>query len=1176
MAKLKLSFGSVVCTAVLLFTSSSCAFGQSSFEAQLRGTVSDPAGAVVPAATVTLTNTATGIGPTAKTNTNGVYTFNSVRPGTYNLRVEHAGFAPYESKGLVLAVSQQAVLDVSLNVGSLASEITVTAAAPLLDSGSANIGATISGGSTRSIPLYGRSYFGLVFLAGGVTESPGSGVNDSYPSGTNFISNGQRNATAEVRLDGALTSAPEQGEGGNSNVYYQPSVEVIQEFKVSNNSFSAEYGNNGGTVLNVLMKQGGNDFHGSGWWFGQRSGLDANDFFSNAAGLPRPTHKHDQYGVMVNGPIKKEKTFFLFDIERLKDSSPVQLVTTVPTLAERAGDFSHTFYADDNGDPVQNIIYDPRSGPPGERTPFSNNMIPTGQQSAIGAAVAALYPKPNQTGDPIFGTNNFRDNIVGDVKGYQLDAKVDHQFTDSQRLSVRYSHLSNDSVTPTVFGTDEDGTIYKTYAHNAVAGYTWTMSPTMILDARIGLDRVDAPGISNNYPTLQSVGFPNVLQANGLSRMPMIEMEDGPYSGLFTQCCVDTWFAHSLYNYSASLTWIRGAHSLKFGGEQRLFYNNFGQPDSPTGTFAFSQITTANDPFSGDVTEGNPIAGLLLGYGTNDSYITVRPRVADKSAEAAFYVQDDWKVTRKLTLNLGLRYEWSNPYTERFDRVQFNDFNGDSGITVPGLPLVSGTLKGTTMFAGSGHSSIPVDRNNFAPRIGLAFAMTPNTVIRGGAGIYYGMNMATNFQYAGPAFSKAQPIRFSLDGYENQYASLADPFPQGLPPAQGDKYGPLALWGFSNPSDLSWETNRNAEVYQWSIGIQRLLPHRIMVSADYSANRSTHLPWGSWGFTRNRNYIPTDVRGNYTSDDLSSLVANPFQPLFVGPDAIFHEPDSLYNNDQIPLINLLRPYPQFDGEFTGLPLLAANSRYNSLQIRFAKTAGSYLTFQGDYTLSRYTDDSSVGSNDWLAYYSLGAPQAPDRLQGEYGISANDATHHVTALAEFAIPFGRGLRYGGKASRVVDGILGGWTISSTITLQSGQPIAVGMSLPRLADGNQRPNVSCPDPGTGIGYHQAAATGQPFINSDCFSDPGDQQLGNAPRYFESLRLDSIKRVDAALRKEFAITEGARLQVRFESFNLLNTTRFGAPNNAWGESTFGQVTELAPGANPRRSQIVARFEF
>lgn len=1152
-------------------------FAQSGYKGQIRGTVTDQQGAVVPGATVTLTDTVTNISSVQTTNGQGLYTFNELRPTTYNLLVQSRGFRPFESKNIVLEVSQQAVINVTLQVGSVSASVEVTQSAPLLDTGSAELGTTITGNTTRDIPLYGRSFFPLVFLAGGVTESPGSGMADSYPSGTNFISNGQRNATAEVRLDGAPTSAPEQGEGGNTNVYYQPSVEVIQEFKVENNSFSAEFGNNGGTVLNVLMKQGGNNFHGSAWWFGQRAALDSNDFFSNAAGLPKPNHRHNQYGFMVNGPIKKDKTFFLFDLERLRDVSPLQISTTVPTAAERHGDFSQTYYTDENGNPVPDIIYDPTSGPPGARTPFPNNTIPPQMLNPIGLKIVALYPLPNLPGDPLLGTNNFRANVLSVIEGYQLDAKVDQQLTPNQHLSVRYSRLRNTATTPTVLGSSQfnDGTNFDTTVHNAVIDYTSTLKPTLLLDLRAGLDRAEAPGFSN-YPSLTSVGFPAVLEANGLNRMPMIMMDDGPYTGLYTQCCVDTAFAHTLFTYSGSLSWVHGPHSMKFGGEQRIFYNNFWQPDSATGTFDFSQITTANDPLAGDITQGNPIASLLLGYGDNNSFITIRPRVADKSKETAFYAQDDWKVTRKLTVNIGLRYEWSTPYTERYNRIQFSDFTGNSGIVVPGLPLQSGPLLGTTIFATPDQRNIPVDRNNLAPRLGFAYAPNDHTVIRGGGGIYYGMNIATNFQYAGPAFSKTEPIRFSLNGYQTQYATLENPFPTGLEPPQGTKYGPLANWGFSDPSDLDYETDRNAEIYQWSFGVQRLLPGAIVVSADYSANRSTHLPWGSWGFTRNRNFIPTDIRSQYTSDELSSLVPNPFLPLFTGPNAIFHEPDSIYNNPTIPLLNLLRPYPQFDGEFDGLPLLAANSRYDSLQLRFAKQAGKYFTFEGSYTLSRYTDDASSGANSWVGYYSYGAPQALDRLRAEYGISGNDTPNIFAAVASVTLPVGRGLAFGGNMNRALDAVVGGWSLYTNIAFQSGQPIPIGMSLPRLADGNQRPNLTCSNPSTGISYHTAGATGAPMFNVNCFSDPGDQQLGNAPRYFESLRLDGVRNVDASMRKQFNLRENVHLQVRFEAFNVFNRTRSGLPNNAYGDPLFGTVSTLAPGFTPRRVQIVARIEF
>ena len=266
-------------------------FGQASFEAQVRGTVHDASGSVIVGAKVTITDVATNISSTTATDERGYYIFNGLHPATYIVKAEMAGFRPEETKNVVLGVSQHTNVDFSLQVAGLETSMTVVEAAPTLDTGSSEIGTTVTGQYTRDMPLYGRSYFGLVFLSGGITESAGSGMRDNYPSGTNFVSNGQRNSTAEVRFDGAPISAPEQGEGGNSNVYYTPSVEVIQEFKVENNSFSAEYGNNGGTVINIMMKQGGNQIHGSGWYFGQRDAFNANDFFSNAAGCRKaPAH----------------------------------------------------------------------------------------------------------------------------------------------------------------------------------------------------------------------------------------------------------------------------------------------------------------------------------------------------------------------------------------------------------------------------------------------------------------------------------------------------------------------------------------------------------------------------------------------------------------------------------------------------------------------------------------------------------------------------------------------------------------------------------------------------------------------------------------------------------------------------------------------------------------------
>src|SRR6266404_1143185 len=351
---------------LFLFCGISAIFGQGSYTAQIRGTVKDQSGAVVQGATVTITNDATGISVVARSNQEGLYILTGLRPAMYTLKAEAAGFRGVERKNVVLAVSQDTTVDLSMNPLSVTETVIVTGNAPLLDTESAALGTDVTNEYVRDIPLYNRSLFGLVYLAGGVTETTGSGVNDNYPSGTNFVSNGQRNATAEVRLDGSPLSAPEQGEGGNSNVYYQPSVEIVQEFKVQNNSFSAEFGNNGGTIVNMVLKQGSNNFHGSGWWYGQRANFDARDFFNSGE---KPDHVRDQYGFSLGGPLKKNKTFFFVDFEKVRLQDPVNLKGIVPTDLERAGDFSQSPANlplppedDPDGLSAEAGIYDPCAG----------------------------------------------------------------------------------------------------------------------------------------------------------------------------------------------------------------------------------------------------------------------------------------------------------------------------------------------------------------------------------------------------------------------------------------------------------------------------------------------------------------------------------------------------------------------------------------------------------------------------------------------------------------------------------------------------------------------------------------------------------------------------------------------------------------------------------------------
>jgi len=595
----------------------------------------------------------------------------------------------------------------------------------------------------------------------------------------------------------------------------------------------------------------------------------------------------------------------------------------------------------------------------------------------------------------------------------------------------------------------------------------------------------------------------------------------------------------------------------------------------------------------GNSDQGNSFASLLLGYGDTDSFYAINPSVANKSKDTGFYFQDDWKVNSKLTVNLGLRYEWSTPYTDRHNDIQFSNFAGNSGISVPidvpGILSTSANLLGTTVFAGGDHRNMGVDRNNWAPRLGFAYALNPNTVIRGGAGVYYGLNVATNFQFTGTAFGNFSPIRFTKDNFQTQFATLANPFPDGLPLPQGHTYGPLAMWGLPNNNSLDTADARNAEIYQWNLGVQHLFPGQIVIGVDYSASRSTHLPFSSFSGTANRNFLPSAIRhqivaGNETdcasqglgpSDCLNMQVTNPLQSLFVGPNALFNEPTSIYNDDTIPLINLLRPFPQFDGPFSGLTRLSATSFYNSMQIRFQKRASHYISFEGNYTLSKSTDNSSAGANSFITdLLSAGNPQVLYDLKAEHGISANDATHRLALATIAEIPVGRGRWIGHDMNRVLDAVVGGWSISAILTFQSGTPLTLALADARLADGSQRPDVICSQLSTGISYHQAAATGQAILNASCFADPGDQVPGNAPRYFSNLRSNGIHNADLSFSKEFAIREGMKLQLRGEFFNFTNTPRFAAPDTLFGDSTFGMVTSTL--GSPRHTQIGVRFEF
>jgi len=1158
----------LIFTLACLFPLTSSA--QSSNQAQLHGTVTDSSGAVIRGARATMTNVGTNISASTTTNQKGTYLFTALIPGTYSLSISAPTFSTVKEI-LTLTVNQQTSLNVTLPPASESATVTVSSIPQMLDTSSATLGTDIPSRVIEQLPLPSGDVFGLAYLAAGVSEAAGTGIQDSYPEGTQFVSNGQRDATANIRLDGVLLTAPEQGEGDTSGVYYQAISESLQETKVSNNSTSAEYG--GGTVINEVMKSGTNRFHGSAFWFNQDSVFNARDFFNSG---PRPGYSQNQGGFTFGGPIKRNRTFFFGDFQGLFNNAPVNIAATVPTAQEIDGNFSGSMTYDQNGNPALNQIFDPFRINAGTmlRPAYSNNTIPQDEISPIGQAVLKLYPKPNTAGDPVTGANNFRTIVNSTVHSEQYDLKFDQQFSPKSALSVRYGSIFDRGVVPTVFGDSEfnDGNVYSDQIFNTGITYTYTPGPNKVWISTLGLDRVAEPTANNKYPAATSVGLPSILEQGGFTRMPSFIMEDAPWTSIYDQCCVDTIFGHTLLNYSSSFAWTIGQQTLQFGGTEWLFYNNFFQPSNPTGYFDFSQFQTSQSPNDTDNgVQGNDFADLLLGWGDYGG-MQIGPGVEDKSMSTAFYVQDQWRATPRLTLNAGLRYQWFTPYTERHNYSQFSDFTGNSGISVPGY----GTLKGTTIFASSGMKRSPTYWGDIDPRFGVAYLVNRTLVIRGGAGVYMGYPIDTNFQYPGPSFSINPTIYFSLNNDLTQYASLADPFPAGLPSPTGREFGKYAMWGLSDDDNLDTSAAREADIYQWNLGVQKAFPWKIVVAVNYSANRSTHLPWLG---TENRNFIPSSVRETYTSAQLDSPVNNPFQSLFIGSGAIVNQPTSIYDNAQVPLLNLLRPYPQFSGTFAGYRLTEAASWYNALQIVFDRRAGRYLSFEGNYTWSKWEDNSSAGANSFMGTLGAGLPQEEDDLSREWSVSANDAPNRAAVGVVYQLPIGRGDFIGGNMAPVLNDFIGGWQLSTIATVQSGQPLDVFMGSPRLADGNQRPNVVCGTLKTGISYLNAAETGNPYLNQGCFADPGDQQPGDSPRYFPSIRSDGIREADISLEKMFDVArrvEGRNIEARVDCFNCMNSPRFAPPDTGYEDGSFGTVSSSATGWSPRYLQLGISYTF
>ena len=1123
-----------------LFLSLCVSLAAQSITSALVGTIHDDSGAVVPNAVITARNLATNSRASAKTDGTGKYILLQLAPGTYDVEIEASGFKKYIQSGVVLELQQQALLNATLSVGQVTDSVTVQADASQLETTTSSVGDVVNNRAILNLPLNTRNVFSLIYLTPGVA----GGIGNDYNS-LSYSVNGARGSSMETMVDGATGGFPTVN--GYFGIGVFPSVDAISEFKMMDSNYSAEFGRSLGNVVNLIYKSGTNQWHGSAYEFLRNSALDANTFFSNARGVPLSSFKRSQFGGVLNGPIRKDKTFFLFSLEDLRQHAYQSTTLTVPTLLQRSGDFSQTFAA--NGQQIR--IFDPfstRPNPAGGyiRDAFPNNMIPANKINPVAANLLKYFPLPNTAGTPGTNAQNYYNtgSHLNNINSW--DIRIDHNITTRQRIFGRYSDRFSDDVPASLFpkeiGIAEGVIEQKNYMRNAVADYTYTLSPSTVLSARVGFSRAlylyQNGGLGFQA---SSLGLPKALDTAGyLPIFPLVTT--GGYSTLGNQD--NRRNAFMTYTALASITKVSGPHTIKAGWEGRIIRVNNHEYRDTSGNYSFGAgFTQGPNPSAASSTAGNGFASLLLGTGSGDLIQNFKD-VAAQSFYHAFYVQDDWRATRRLTLNLGLRYDLDTPRRDRYDRMNYFDPSIPSPLAGPaGMP----NLRGGLVFVGvngAGPYQYNWDKNNFAPRIGFAYQINDKTVVRGGWGNVFGSSPQAAQGTVGPYGFRLQNTWVgSLDGI-TPYDTLSNPFPQGFrtPPGSADGL----LTGAGGPIQGDLRDTVTPYTMQWNLNLQRALPGDVSLQVGYVGNRGLQLQRNTEsGLDLNQ------VNPIYLSlgSHLNDLVANPFYGLVNS---------GVLAAAQVSRAQLLRPYPQFTSV---IPLFSngSSSTYHGLQVRFNKRFGHGLQFEGSYVWSKVLDN---GSNHQDSYNIL----------ADRAVTSYDITHRFVIGYIYELPFGRGRHFGAHAPTAVNWVLGGWQFNGITTLQSGVPLSISAN-----------NVS----GLGNPTERANNNGQPaalsgdiharlnrYFDTSVFSQPAPFTLGNVAPYLSDLRTEYTNNTDLSLFKEFFATEKVRVQFRAEFLNAFNRVQFGGPNTSVTSTSFGVISSQAN--SPRQLQFGLKIIF
>ena len=1179
------------------------AFAQTT-TAMLVGIVTDPSGAVIPNAKVTITDTNTGLAKTLTTNGEGQYFAAALPPSEYTITAEASGFQKLTKQGVRLEISQTAEVNLQLSVSGTEQVIDIGAGTVLLQTEAPALEQTVEQKLIETLPLADQNIMQLVQITPGVVSgNPGNpsaigliGNRSFFDS--NFSVNGSKASTNEVMVDGVSNTI-----GDFNGVGLTPPARSVQEFKVLSGAVSAEYGRSGGGFTSYATRPGGKLYHGSVFEFHQNSVLNANGWVNNRNRINRVVNKRNHFGTDFSGPLwipkvynGKQKTFFFFNYEGRRNRDPFTGLFTVPTLAQRNGDFSGT--KNRNGQDV--VIYNPWSSRVvnGQtlRDPFPGNKInctatnpATNKPFCDPVALAALkfYPEPNRTADDVAGSNNYVSAGTNKLDLNYLSLRGDHQISDNQSLNLRYTRVRRDDVLVNPFNNEaSSGRIIVDKFTHAVVSHTATITPTLVNNFRYGYVRSHAnqiPFATGYDPT--KLGLPSYLKNNAaILQFPTFNISANgfSYSSLgsrgFNNQPRDT------TTIADSVTKIISNHTLKTGGEYRLIRFFPFQVFDTTGNFSFTQGYTQQNPNVSSTTGGWGLASYLLGGYSSAAYEYGTPVTIFHHYVGA-YLQDDWKVTRKMTLNLGLRWDVETGTQESYNRLTSFDFRAPSPlvgrVNAPTDSIVRQLrpnftqLTGALRFMDPGEAEWAADKQRFAPRVGLAYQLGANYTVRAGYSIYYLPVSVENLGSVGFNYSitQTQPNPSTPDFY------ISNPFPNGLPALIGKSQGAGSLLGQSITAVEDRITSSYNQV--WNLAIQRLLGRDWVIEAAYVGSRGVHLPLNNF----NLNQLPVEYQalGNTV---LGTNVPNPFF-------GIITDPTSTLRLANVARSQLLRPFPQYTGVSYSRPLAnMGDSSYNAGTIKLQKRFTKGLSMLTHYTWSKSLDIGGTGNG--IAFTDPTPVQNIYNLRDEWSLSTADVPHRFVMNGVYELPFGYRKKFLAKAPRAADLVIGGWQFSGSYTWQSGTPLAV-TATNRLAIGNATMRASWnPGQNAKIDVSQArdnVRNNGYWFNINAFINPNDAQgptnpngpttvdstkfvLGNTSRTVGSVRRDNYINLDLSLFKTFRLTEKVRFEFRSDFFNAPNYVVFGTPSTNVNDAQFGRITSQLN--TPRRVQFAGKLYF